>query len=545
MRLCTYRVWTAVFGLFQCLAVPVVWGQEKSARPPHVLLIICDQLNPRAMGWTGQTQVKTPNLDRLAATGVCFTNAYCASPLCAPTRHSIYTGLFPSDHGVLMNDRPMREGTRTLMDYLNKAGWTTANIGKMHNAPYHCRRDFQYVLHHEFYVDDAGISHYVPFLAGEISRRGLTPRSWITPRSGLSWLEDVNTVAFTNWMPEDITPEHWITDECLKFIRDQISHRPNRPFFLHASYFPPHHPYGPIAKYAKMYDPAKVQLPPSFSRTKLDRWCGGRYTPAHMTDEDVKRWIAYYYGFVTQLDAEVGRLLDGLDQLGVSSNTVVIFTSDHGDMLAEHGMFYKGVMYEASARVPFIVRWPGTRQGVREASLVSHVDIMPTVLRLAGLEPEAGLRGEDLRPAIIGQGRHDRPVYSEFFGEAQAQLLFGSLMYRQGPYKLIVSHSGPGKEQADYELYNVDEDPWEMENLADKPAMVPIFRSLQEAFTAIWKRQETKLPDKMPPAIARSVYQIAWPADPWKPVEPAGTAPSKVTTKKAAMAPTRPSDTSE
>ena len=142
MRLCTYRVWTAVFGLFQCLAVPVVWGQEKSARPPHVLLIICDQLNPRAMGWTGQTQVKTPNLDRLAATGVCFTNAYCASPLCAPTRHSIYTGLFPSDHGVLMNDRPMREGTRTLMDYLNKAGWTTANIGKMHNAPYHCRRDF-------------------------------------------------------------------------------------------------------------------------------------------------------------------------------------------------------------------------------------------------------------------------------------------------------------------------------------------------------------------------------------------------------------------
>lgn len=534
---------TVVVILSQCSAISEARDQEKSSRPPNVLLILCDQLNPRVMGWTGQSQVKTPNLDYLASTGVSFTNAYCASPVCAPTRHSIYTGMFPADHGVLMNDHPIREGTRTLMDYLNKAGWTTANIGKMHNAPYHCRRDFQYVLHHEFYDCDAGISHYASYLAREVGLRGLTPGTWVKPRPGVSWIEDVNGVAFTGWMPEDITAERWITDQSLKFIQDQKARRPDQPFFLHASYFPPHHPYGPIAKYARMYDPANIKLPPNFDRAALDRWCTGKGTPDHMTDEDVKRWIAYYYGFVTQLDNEVGRLLNGLVRLGIANETVVIFAADHGDMLAEHGMFYKGVMYEASARVPFIVRWPGTRRGVREASPISHVDIMPTVLNLAGLKVDAELAGEDLWPAMMGQGRSDRAVYSEFYGEGEAygQLPFKSLMYRQAAYKLIASHSRLSKEQVRYELYNVEEDPWEMRNLAETPEMASAFQTLKDALMAIWHKQQTKLPAKMPPAMARSTYKIPWPADPWKAVEPVTTAPASAPNKQASTAATKPS----
>jgi len=533
MKSCMYLVSTAVFVLFPCIKARMVYGQEEPARPPNVLLILCDQYDPRAMGWTGQSQVQTPNLDRLAADGVCLTNAYCASPVCAPTRHSIYTGLYPSDHGVLQNDLPLNEGLRTMMDYLNEAGWTTANIGKMHNAPYHCRRDFQYVLHHEFYIDAGGISHYAPFLARELDRRGLTLRPWNTPRPGLSWLADIHTVAFVNdWMPEDLTAEHWITDECLKFIEDQLDRRPDQPFFLHASYFPPHHPYGPIAKYAKMYDPDEIRLPPNFSREKLDRWCGRQGTPKHMTDDDVKRWIALYYGFVTQLDAEVGRLLDGLDRLGVAEETVVLFMADHGDMLSEHGMFYKGVMYEASARVPFIVRWPGMRRGVREASLISHVDIMPTVLQLAGLKADAELPGHDLRPILEGQSRPERAVYSEFFLGRPGQRPTASLMYRKGPYKLIALPTGPDRKEYRYELYDVDNDPWEMHDLAGQPGVAGTFQTLQEELSAIWQKQKTRLPDHLEPPMPRSRYRITWPADPWKPVEPVETPEPQTSRRK-------------
>jgi len=494
---------------------------QSQNKRPNILFIINDQHNPRAMGYTHQSPVITPNLDRLATQGVRFTNAYCASPVCAPTRHSIYSGLYPSDHGVLSNDRPMHEGIPTMMSYLNLAGYTTANIGKMHNAPYHHRRDFQYVLHHEFYLGPAGISHYAPYLASELKKRGLTFKPWNAPAPGLNWLQDVKTIAFTNdWLPEDLTPERWITDEALKFMRDQLAQRPNKPFFIHASYFPPHMPYGPIKKYADMYDPATMKLPKNFSRSKMNAWCRGGHKPANISDDEIKRWLACYYGFVTQLDAEIGRLLDGLDELGLADNTIVIFTSDHGDMLSEHGMFYKGVMYEGSARVPLIIRWPGMPKNKRESALVSHVDFMPTVLKAAGVTCDTKMEGMDLRPLLTGDRSawQDRAVHSEFY----SYLPFTHLMLRQGSYKLIASKHKPKKAKTKYELYDVDKDPWEMNDLTKDPAFATTFASMKKTMMSRWQRQKKKLPKAIPPAIKRSRYNITWPADPWEPVTPIG-----------------------
>ncbi len=486
---------------------------RRDTRPnrPNVLLIVDDQHSPRAMGWTGQTQVLTPNLDRLAAQSVCFTDAYCASPVCAPARHSIYTGLYPAEHGVILNERRMRDGVPTLMAHLNQAGYTTANIGKMHNTPYHNRQDFQYVLNHEFFISP-GCSHYYPFLAGQVNKRQLKPVPWKKRRR--NWLEDPESIAFVNWVPEDLTPERWITDQSLEFIGDQLKHRPDQPFFLHASYFPPHHPYAPIAKYARMYDPQAMKLPPNFSRSDLDRWCTGRSRPSHLSDDEVRRWRALYFAFVTQFDAEVGRLLAGLQQLGVADNTIVMFMADHGDMLGEHGHFYKGIMYEASVGIPFMIRWPGLR-GRSESAPVSHIDVMPTAMAAAALAVPGDLPGADLKPLLDGAGNGwaDRPVYSEIYH----RLPFSRIMLRRGPYKIMAIPHGH-KPRIEYRLYDVSNDPWEINDLVKGSRPPGVFKDMKNQLMAEYDSRKHHLPDKMPPVVKSPPRHYTWPTDPWQPV---------------------------
>ncbi|MCL5269800.1 MAG: sulfatase-like hydrolase/transferase [bacterium] len=492
-------------------------------RRPNIILILDDQHNPRDMGWTGQSPVKTPSLDRLARQSVRFTNAYSSNPVCAPARHTLYTGLYSSDHGVLCNDVAMRDGVPTLMARLNEAGYTTANIGKMHNAPYHHRRDFQYILHHEFFIDAAGISHYVPWLNHELARRGgkMGP-SWIKPK--VNWLTDPEGIAGVNWMSEDLTPERWITDQALVFLRDQLKNRPDQPFFLHVSYFPPHHPYRPIRKYAEMYDPEKLEPPPNFNREMADAWCHGAGKPPHLSDADYRRFKACYYGFITQLDAEIGRLLEGVGELGLEDDTIVLFMSDHGDLMGEHGLLYKGYMYESSVRVPFMIRWPGVQAAREEAAPVSHIDVVPTLLAAAGLEAPADLPGRDLRPLVAGQseGWYERPVYSEYF----QRLPFTHIMLRKGDYKIFASaRPRAGAGDAEYHLFNMKDDPWELKDLAADPAHRETFESMKRELLAFWERQSKRLPDRMPAIVPRSIYNIPWPADPWKAIEPAGPAP--------------------
>ena len=489
---------------------------------PNILLIIDDQHNPRVLGHTGACEVQTPRLDEFASQSVVFSNAYCNNPVCAPTRHTLYTGRYASDHGVYVNDLPMREDVPTLMAALNEAGYTTANVGKMHNCPYHHRRDFQYVLHHEFFIDHGGISHYAPYLEAQVEQRGLRrpARRWGQSREGLrSWLQDPECIAGENWVPEELTAERWVTDESLAFIRDQLVRRPDQPFFLHASYFPPHHPYRPIAKYAAMYDPEAMALPPNW-RPVTPR--GGMGAAGQLSEEDVRRFRAYYYGFVTQLDAEIGRLLDGLEALGVAEDTIVLFMSDHGDMLGEHGRMYKGVMYEGSARVPFMVRWPGVTTPRQEDALISHADVVPTLLRAAGLPDDAlgrELPGADLRPLLqhgaTGSGWGDRAIYAEYF----SRWPYTHLMLRRGAYKLIRSREGEGVVQR---LYDLERDPWELRDLAGDAEQAKALAELAAELDAIWERQRSAMPAEPPPMPWRRTYEIGWPADPWETVRPVG-----------------------
>ncbi|MHC4674898.1 MAG: sulfatase family protein, partial [Planctomycetota bacterium] len=204
----------------------------------------------------------------------------------------------------------------------------------------------------------------------------------------------------------------------------------------------------------------------------------------------------------------------------IEDNTIVIFTSDHGDMLGEHGRFYKSVMYEGSARVPFIVRWPGMQKTGKESALVSHVDIMPTLLRAAGLEPSGHLPGKDLQPLIRenGKGWTERSVYAESLN----YLPFESLMLRKGPYKLIANATNTKNPSINYELYDLMNDPWELRNLAGNSDYSGKLKMLKDELTAIWTRQKKHMPPTIPGPMKRSRYKISWPGNSWEPVEPIG-----------------------
>ncbi len=496
---------------------------KQSSNHPNILFIFCDQMSPRAMGWTGQMEVQTPNLDEFAESGYVFTNAYCANPVCAPARHSIYTGVYSSRHWVLRNDTRMNEEYKTIIAMLNEQGYTTANIGKMHNAPYHHRRDFQYVLNHEFFVGPAGISHYDAYLESELAKRGIedyNPYKHVP--EGKIWLQVKEGIANINPLPEEIIPEHWMTSEALKFMDDQKTSRPDDPFFLHLSYFPPHHPYMPVKKYAEMYlnNVSELDLPPNYDHERLQRWCkNGKMTPDSLSRDDVKYLRALYFGFMTQLDAALGNLFEGMKERDLLENTIIVFTSDHGDNLGEHGLFYKGNMFEGSVRVPLIVHWPGHNLMERKVITdnVSHVDLVSTLIEEAGIEPPEYMPGKNMLPLMTGkESWEDHSVYSEYYSRGREPT---QLMLRKGDYKLIYTTDTESGAWETY-FYNIKDDPWEMNDSMFAPELVDIQTEfIDELMNDYWNAMLENKPPEVPQAVSRVTYDINWPADPWEPVK--------------------------
>ena len=498
-------------------------GCQMNRDQPNIVFIYADQMNPRAMGWIGQTEVQTPHLDEFSEISYCFTSAYCSSPVCAPSRHSVYTGVYPSRHWVLKNDMRLNEKYPTIMAMMNEQGYTTANIGKMHNAPYHHRRDFQYVLNHEFFVGPAGISHYDAYLQSELEKRGITDYNpYKQVPEGKTWLQVKDGIAAINPLPEELVPEHWMTREALKFMDDQQTNRPDNPFFLHLSYFPPHHPYMPVKKYADLYLDKldSLELPPNYDHERLQRWCKtGSMRPDSLSDEDVKYFRALYFGFMTQLDAALGNLFKGMEERGLLDNTIIVFTADHGDNLGEHGLFYKGNMYEGSVRVPLMVYWPEHKLPGRKiiSDNVSQVDLVPTLLEAVGIEVPDYVAGRDILPLMKGEESwEDHAVYAEYFSRNREP---SQLMLRRGDYKFIYNSDTESGAWETY-FYNIREDPWEMKDGMDDPQYADILMDyMDELMNDYFKNMEGHAPPEMPKIISRVTYDIDWPADPWKPVK--------------------------
>lgn len=428
---------------------------------PNVLLITTDQQRYDSLGFTGNEIVRTPNLDALAGQSTSFTRAYTPCPLCCPARQTLLSGVMPSVHGGLWNydntsPVPALEpgAFTTWPEIMQEGGWTSAYLGKWHVNPRHDATAFGY----ESYEREAGVpqemrQQYFPVDAKKLKERpvGRWPIGMIDGR------------------PLEQTPTHDLAGRAIARLEELTTS--GKPWHLRVDFSEPHLPCIPHERFAELYDPASIPEWPNFrdelgdkpriQRTQLSNW--------GIEDWSWEEWAVYlacYYGVISQYDDAIGRVLAALDESGQRDDTIVIYTTDHGDAAGSHRMMDKHyVMYEEEVRVPLLVCMPGSETPAGETSdaWVSHyLDLGPTILEACGLPPMPQTQGVSLVGELDGTtDRRRDQIFSEYNGQQFG--LYTQRMIRDEQYKLVWNPTDVD------ELYDLKNDPWEMDNLATRP----------------------------------------------------------------------------
>ena len=425
---------------------------EKIANTPNILLLFVDEMRFDAMGCAGNDIVKTPNLDRMAEQGARFTRAYTPVPVCIAARHSLLHGLRCAAHGRHGNNVPEPEPLLyALPQLLGLAGYHTRAIGKMHFRPVRRHFGFQRMQLMEEIPDFRQDDEYLKYL----KENGYGHKREVHGVRNLLYLHPQTSV-----IPEEHHGSTWVADRTIDFLRGNH----DRPFFCMSSWIAPHPPWNAPEPFASMYRNEDMPLPIAVERDEsslpLQILRSGRsLVPSEASPELLQRIRALYYGNVSLIDKGVGRILDTLDDLGLSENTLVVFTTDHGDHLGDYGGWGKSTPYDVSARIPFLMRMPGTvSPGTCPDELVSLLDIMPTCLELA----DADYPGE---PELCGSSLLSRPGGGlaqggdEFVIEiGRGQNRWVSLLRGQWKYSYYFAN---GLEQ----LFDLETDPQELSNL--------------------------------------------------------------------------------
>jgi choline-sulfatase len=451
-------------------AAPAISLGQAGGRPKNVLFLLSDQHRPSSMSLLGDPYAKTPNLDALAREGVRFANTYCTNPVCTPSRASILTGLYTHTHRTWNNATPWPFEFKTMAHHFSRAGYISGLIGKMHfvDAQTH---GFDYRMDFNDWFQYLGpkTKLYAEELARANSGCGLPQIDDLWRDFGDPWL-DVREkddrkgfvhVGRASKIPERDHQESFVARESIRFLK---RFGKQHPFFLISSYLKPHDPFMPAAKWAEMYPAGSVELPDTWGKVNLDRVPKeirsrievDRPTPELQEPEQARMRMRMYYGSVAQLDDAIGQVLRALRELDLEKDTVIIYSSDHGEMLGEHGLWNKFVFYEPSVGVPLIVKAPGVGNGVCNA-LVSQTSLFATMLEMCGISVPGGLEGGSLAPFVREPHRKsDAPVYSEYALNSRN----ARYMIRHGDWKYsyYVNDSA--------ELYNLRKDPKEMNNLA-------------------------------------------------------------------------------
>ena len=487
----------------------------------NVLLITTDQQRADTIGAYGSRLEATPAIDRLAAEGARFDLCRTQNPYCQPSRATILTGRYPSRHGVYSNgvDFPAEDVPTTLSAMLAAAGWATAFRGKAHFAstyprtptgaiesiegsaavppgwrgPYMGFGDVELVIFGHFINPSASGApehygppprglHYARFLFRDGEEAGMRRLRAMPAEAALRPPSAPETWASA--LSEEDHPTTWVADRTIDFLR-RVDR--TRPWFCWTSFTDPHHPMDPPAPWCDRYRAADMTVParhpeeferkPPFHRV----WAGGLPSPmrwanpggATLSDRELAEMMAGYYGMVAQLDHAIGRVLDALEATGQAGDTLVIVTTDHGELLGDHQMLFKGPLhYDGLLRVPLVVRGPGVRRGVVVDEPVGLIDIAPTVLELAGLAQPGTVEGRSLRTLFTGESQGREWVVTENDHEMGFVLHLRTLTTPR--YVLTRYDTLPGVG----ELYDRAVDPGEVENRWDDPACAGIRRDL-------------------------------------------------------------------
>lgn len=455
---------------------------------PNILLICTDQQRFDAVGAYGNPHIKTPNLDRLAAQGVVFENCYVQNPVCAPSRASLMTGRYVSSHGLHANGVDISPDEELFSRRLADAGYDCGLVGKFHlGACQHGRSEPR--------QDDG----FRVFRWAHDPYRGSSENAyhrWLKARHPGLYEEACRGDGEYNWdtMPTEAHYSHWIGEETIDFLRS--SRRQGEPFFFVANFFDPHHGFGAPGEYMARYDPESLprpvtrdgeleSKPPIFTDASKESYGGHARGYAEYTEAELMQTRAAYYAMVSLVDDEVGRILDALDESGLADDTIVVFTSDHGEMLGDHQLMLKGpFMYDCAVRVPLIIRWPGTAEpGSRRSELVQWIDLAPTFLEAAGLDVPAQYQGAGLARLIAGDGAGWRDwalcQYRDS-GHSYNPPVYVTML-RHDRWKLVVHHGPPASaRERTGELYDLAADPDELTNLWHDAAHRDTRTELQE-----------------------------------------------------------------
>lgn len=483
---------------------------------PNVLLITSDQQHWCTLGVLNK-DIKTPNLDRLANEGMLFDRGYCPNPTCTPTRASIITGKYPSQHGAWTLGTKLNENEHTVGEDFKKAGYKTALVGKAHfqplkstekypslesyptlqdldfwrnfNGPFygfdHVELTRNHTLeahvgqHYAVWLEEKGCDNWRDYFCEPTGKLNKPLR--LDPNSNYKWE-----------IPEEFHYNVWISERTNALMEESVKGGDN--FFIWSSFFDPHYPQAAPEPWNTMYDPEKIKLPetikddhknnpPHFKMTQeinpdyseyMESGHGLHGFKSHLFDEKcMKKQTAVYYGMISLMDKYIGKILDKLDELGITDNTVVVFSTDHGDFFGHHGLAHKGAFhYEDMIKIPYIVRYPDrVPKGVISSAMQSLVDLAPTFLSICNIPIPGGMTGVDQSKVWSGEEDFARDhIVVENHHEPTSIHLKTYVNYR---YKLTVYFN-----KSYGEIYDLRKDPNEMNNLWDKPESADLKQEL-------------------------------------------------------------------
>jgi choline-sulfatase len=434
--------------------------QSEQPGRPNILFICSDQHSGRMLGSAGHALVRTPNLDRLASMGVLFKNAYSGNPVCVPARASMMTGRFASDVGSYCNSTPFDGRAPTWGNLLRQSGYFCWATGKLDLKE---GRDYGF--------EESGTSH------GHSSSPDITSLF----RRPVCYRVDERR-SIDGSFQERADHDEETLNATLTFLENE-ARRLGKPWVAYVGLQKPHPPFVAHARYRHLYPEYNIpmpNLPPGYLETlhlPLQILRSFKMISTPIPEERVRRARAAYYGMVTELDDNIGGFLDRLRQDGLLENTLIVYTSDHGEMLGENGLWLKNVLLEGAARVPIILVGAGLPQGKVVDTPVAHVDLVATLLDVAGVPLPRGLRGSSLLPLVQGRAStHPGYAFSESHSEGNCT---GSFLVRKGDWK-YVHYTWYGNL-----LFNLKEDPWELNNLSGKPEFAAAEKELHTTLTSL------------------------------------------------------------
>ena len=441
----------------------------------NILFVMADQLSAKALPFYGHPVVKAKTLSRLANEGVVFENAYCNSPLCGPSRTSMMTGRLPSKVGGYDNAHDFSSAHPTFAHYMRLGGYRTCLSGKMHFTGPDQLHGYEERLTTDIYPSDFG----------------WTP-NWSEPDAKVRFqdmqnVQDVGICLRSLQMDYDDD----VNTKAVRWLYDRARDIADQPFMLTVSFTSPHDPYVARPEFWDMYDEDEIDLPkvPPIPVDEKDAHSARLYAhysigEAEISDDDIRRTRHGYYASIEYIDSKLAELVKVLEETGLTDNTILIFASDHGDMMGERGMYYKKCFFEWSARVPLIVWAPGQIDQARVAETVSLLDILPTFAEIAGTADEVlATDGASLLPLLNGEKIAARTVAGEYLSEGVFEPTYLLLQDRM---KLFYSEVDPPL------LYDLETDPDELNNLAGNPAYADKLAEMEAIARDQWDSEALK-----------------------------------------------------